>query len=243
MPGVGEHIVRSFQMILGNCRLFLPLMIIGALVLVLTVGVTDLFSETAGVFGIVVGLVIWMTTIYLVRQIMAKHKVKLRDGLYNAMGPLISTFVIFAIAVVECVPIMVFVMAYAAAMETGFLTMPFYALLFWGFAGIMFTTSFYLLSTTLIALIAVTAPGVYPLRAMIMATRLMQGRKIRFVLRLVALVMVLAVIWAAVLLPLSALQLSAKMLSVAIIVVACFSVEYMAVYLYIYYRKLLESKD
>lgn len=241
VPGASEHIVRSFQMIFKKWKLFLPLVVIGVLVLLLTVGATGFFNETAGVFIVVVILILWLTTIWLVRQVMAKHKVSLRDGLYNAMAPLISTFVVFAVAVVECVPIFLFVIFYAAAMETGFLTTPFYALLFWGFAGLMFTISGYLLSSSLIALLAVTTPGVYPFRALVMASELMRGRKLRFILRLLALCLVLAVIVGVVVLPLSALKVPMEVLAVVMEVLGCFGVVYVAVYLYIYYRWLLDA--
>ena len=241
-PSMSEHIVRSFQMMFKNWKLFLPLGVIGVLILVLTVGVTGFFKETAGVFEVMVFLVLWLTTIFLVRQIMAKNKVSLRDGLYNAMTPLISTFVIFAVVVVECIPIFLFIIAYSAAIETGFLAAPFYALLFWGFAGLMFIISGYLLSSSLIALLAVTVPGVYPFRALVMATDLMRGRKMKFVLRLLVLVLVLAVIFAAIILPLSALKVLPEVISVIIEFLACFGVIYAATYLYIYYRSLLNNE-
>lgn len=242
MPGMSEHIVKSFQMIFKNWKLFLPLTVIGVLILVLTMGTTGLFNETAGVFVVLVILILWLTTIWLLRQKMAGHKVKLRDGLYNSMTPLISTFLIFAVVIVECVPILLFVIAYSAANETGFLTMPFYALLFWGFAALMFTISGYLLSSSLIALLAVTAPGVYPFRALVMATELMMGRKVRFILRLVVLALVLAVIFAAVVFPLSALKVPAEVLAVIVEILACFGTIYMATYLYILYRSILDNE-
>ena len=52
VPGVGEHLVKSFSVIFKNWKLFIPLWIIGVLILVGTVGVTDIFKETAGVFAV-----------------------------------------------------------------------------------------------------------------------------------------------------------------------------------------------
>ena len=173
---------------------------------------------------------------------MAGHKVGLRDGLYNAMAPLVSTFVIFAVVLVECIPIFLLVIAYSAAMETGFLTMPFYALLFWGFAAVMVLIAGYLLPTALVALLAVTVPGVYPFKALMMAAELMKGRKVRFVLRLLALLLVLAVIFAVVILPLSSLGVPAEVLAVVVEIVGCFGCIYLAVYLYLYYRWILDNE-
>lgn len=241
VPGVGEHIARSFQMVFKNYKLFLPLVVLGVVLLLLTVGATGLFNETAGVFVILVSLMLWLTTIWLIRQIMAGHKVSLRDGLYNAMGPLVSSFVVFAVVLVECTPIFLVVIAYSAAIETGFLAAPFYALLFWGFAAVMIMISGYLLSASLVALLAVTAPGVYPFKALMMASELMRGRKMRFMIRILALGLLLLMIFTLVILPLSSLGVPAEVLAVVVEIVGCFGVVYMATYFYIYYRWLLEA--
>ena len=157
-------------------------------------------SDATRVCSVLIFLVVWLTTIYLLRHKMAGHKVCLRDGLYNAMAPLISTFVVLAVAIVECVPIFLLVVAYAAAVQTDFLAMPFYALLFMGFAALMVTISGYLLSSTLVALVAVTAPGLYPLKALKAATDVMLGRRMSFVARLLALGVTLAIVWVVVML-------------------------------------------
>ena len=124
VPEMGEHIVKSFQMIFKNWKLFLPLLLMAMVILLLTVGTTGFLKEAAGVFIVLVFLILWLVTIWFARQIMAKHKVKFRDGLYNAMTPLIPTFVVFAVAIVECIPIFLLIIAYSAAIETGFLTAP-----------------------------------------------------------------------------------------------------------------------
>ena len=62
---------------------------------VTTGGLSGESSELAIVFGVLIFLMIWLVTIFLLRHRLAGHQVKLRDGLYNAMTPLISTLVIF----------------------------------------------------------------------------------------------------------------------------------------------------
>lgn len=241
VPGTGQHIYESFQMIFANWKLFLPLLLISAATLVLTVGVTDFFSTTAGVFYVVVALTLWLVTIFLVRQKMAGHEVGLRDGLYNAMAPLIAVFVVLAVVAIECVPIILVVVAYSAAVQTEFLAMPFYAILFWGFAALMVTVSGYLLSSSLIALVAVTAPGIYPLKALQMATELMMGRKIKFLIRILVLIFVLLVMWGVVILPLAALKVPEVVMVVAGMTLGCFSCIYVSCYIYLYYRWMLDT--
>lgn len=206
-------------------------------------------SEVAMIFGVIIFLLLWLTTIYLVRHLLAGHKIKLRDGLYNAMTPLVSTFVVAAVAVVQCIPIFLLIIAYSAAVQTDFLAMPFYALMFLVFAALMITLSGYLLSSTLMALVAVTAPGLYPGKALRAAADLMMGRRIKMILRLIALILAMAVIWAVVLIPLIMFDLGMKnfewaagipFVPICLNIMSCFTIIYIAVYLYLYYRWMLE---
>lgn len=209
-------------------------------------------SDVARVCGVLIFLVLWLTTIYLIRHKKAGHKVNLRDGLYNSMTPLISTFVVLAVAIVQCVPIILLIIAYSAAVQTEFLATPFYALMFLAFAVAMIAISGYLLSSTLIALVAVTAPGLYPVKAMRAASDVMMGRRMGCVARLIALIITLGVVWAVVMLPIILVDLGMKnfewaqgipVVPVCLNIMTCFSVVYSAAYLYIYYRWLLDEKD
>ena len=237
-PGMGQHIYESFRMFFKNWKIFVPFLLLAAILEILAIQTTQ---ETTAVFSVLIFLMIWLVTIFLVRQIKAKHKVTLRDGLYNAMTPLLSSLVVFVVAVVECLPIFLVIIAYSAAIKTEFLTMPFYALMFFVFAGLMLVLSGYLLSSSLIALIAVSAPGLYPWKALTTASELMMGRRIRFMLRVIALMLVLMVVSAVVILPLAALKVPMEVLSVIMAFVGCFCSIYATIYLYLYYRYLLDA--
>lgn len=217
---------------------------------VTTGGMSGESSEAGVVFGILIFLMMWLTTIFLLRHIMAGHKVKLRDGLYNAMTPLISTLVVFLVAVIQCIPIFLLIIAYSAAVRTEFLATPFYALVFFIFAALMIVISGYLLSSSLMALVAVSAPGLYPLRALRTASELMMGRRVRFILRLVALLLAVAVMWAIVMIPLIVFDLWMKsfewtkgipFIPVCLNIMTSFTVIYVTIYLYIYYRWMLDA--
>ena len=216
-----------------------------------TGGLSGDSSEAAVVFGVLIFLIIWLTTIYLLRHVLAEHKVKFRDGLYNAMAPLVSSFLVFVVALIQCLPIFFLVIAFSAAVQTEFLTTPFYALVFFIFAVLMVLLSGYLLSSSLIAFIAVSVPGMYPLRALQTASDLMMGRRIKFVLRLVALFLALLLVWVVVMLPLIMFDMWMKQFEwtagipfvpVCLTIMTCFSAIYITTYLYLYYRWMLKSK-
>ncbi|MDO4611565.1 MAG: hypothetical protein Q4B34_01765 [Candidatus Saccharibacteria bacterium] len=219
---------------------------------VTTGGLSGEASEAAAVFAVLIFLLLWLVTIYLLRHRLAGHKVKLRDGLYNAGAPLISTLLVFAVAVIQCIPIFLLIIVYSAAVQTDFLATPFYALIFFIFAALMVLLSGYLLSSTLMAMVAVSAPGLYPMRALNTASDLMAGRRIKFILRIIVLLIALAITWVAVMLPIIMIDLWLKqfewisqvpVVPVCLLAMTCFTGIYLAAYFYLYYRWMLNYEE
>lgn len=206
-------------------------------------------KEVTMVFSVLVFLTIWLVTIFILRQRMAGHKIKLRDALYNSMTPLLSTLAVFVVAAIQCIPILLLIIAYSSAVQTDFLSTPFYALLFLGFAVLMIVLSGYLLSSSIIALLATSVPGLYPRVALDNASDLMMGRRIRFIIRLIALILSIVIMWVVVMLPLIMFDMFMKRLEwtaeipfvpVCLVTMTCFTEIYITTYLYRYYRYLLE---
>ncbi len=209
-------------------------------------------SETEGVYAVIIFLVVWLVTIFLLRHILAGNKIKLRDGLYNAGSPIISTLMIFIVVFFECIPIFIYIIAQSAAIQTGFLETPFYALVFFIFSALMFLISGYLLSSSLIALIAVTAPGLYPMRALDAASDLMAGRRFKFIIRIICLIIAVGIMWGVVLVPVILFDLWMKtfewaagipFVPIMLITMMVFTEIYLTSYLYLYYRWMLDYED
>ena len=93
---------------------------------VVTGGLSQSMEEVQQVFLVILFLIVWLVTIYLVRHYLSGNKPRLRDGLYNALAPLISTLAVFAVCFIECFPIFVVIITYSAAVATDFLATPFY---------------------------------------------------------------------------------------------------------------------
>lgn len=213
-------------------------------------GVFGKSNEVAMIFGILIFLLIWLTTIFILRRLMAGKKVKLRDALYNSMSPLVPTVMIFAVVVLQCIPIFLLIIAYSAAVQTNFLTMPFYALMFLVFAILMIVLSGYLLSSSLVALIAVTVPGIYPMEAFRAAKELIMSRRIKFIMRIINLIAVVVVGWAIIMLPLILFDLWMKtfawtrgipFIPICLAIMSGFTCIYATTYLYLYYRWMLDD--
>ena len=219
---------------------------------VTTGGLNRGMTEVQQVFMILLLVITWLVAIYLSRHILAGHKMKLRDGLYNALTPFISTFCIVAVIFIELIPIFAVVITYSAAVATDFLSTPFYALVYFIFASLLILLSAYLLSGSLMAMIAVTAPGLYPMTALNTATDIVAGRRIKFIIRILFIFFVLALCWIIVMLPIILIDNALKanvdwlgglpFVSLALLNMTVFSVIYTAVYFYLFYRKLLDME-
>lgn len=220
----------------------------------ITTGGLDVgMDEVQMIFMIILFLVMWLVTIFLLRYFLAGEKLKLRDALYNALSPLISTLLIFIVIFIQALPLMLVIITYSAAVATGFLDTPFYALVYFCFAALMLLLSGYLLSSSIMALVAVTSPGMYPMAALFATSDLMAGRRVKFILRLVYLIFVIVLCFIIVMLPIILLDLWFKsvwtwlegwpIVPFFLLMMTCFAFIYLTTYLYLYYRWLLDYKE
>lgn len=218
-----------------------------------TGGLDTGMGDVQTVFMVLLFLMTWLVTIFLLRHFLAGEHPKLRDGLYNALGPLFATLLIFLLIFVQAIPLMLVAITYSAAVLTDFLNTPFYALVYFLFAASMILLSGYLLSSSLIALIATTAPGMYPLKAVYAASDLMAGRRVKFIIRLIYLLIVIVLLYVIIMLPIILIDLWLKgmwdwlatwpIVPFFLLLVTCFVFIYLATYLYLYYRWLLEQEN
>ena len=221
---------------------------------VTTGGLTSM-NDAQKVFAVLLFMITWLVTIYLTRHLLAGHKPRMRDGLYNALAPMVSSFFVALIIFVELIPIMIVVITYKAAVATEFLKTPFYALVYFIFASLMCLLSIYLTSSSVLGLVAVSAPGLYPLTAIETARNLIAGRRIRFLIRLIYLIFCLAFIYVIIVLPAILLDILIKgafpvlkdlgipFVPFVLLIVTVFVFVFLSVYIYLFYRQLLDYKD
>ena len=164
-------------------------------------GLTSTPGEAQQVYIVLVGLLVWLTTIWLLRNILAGHKVKLRDGLYNAGSPILATLLVVLVLVVQLIPLALAAIGYAAASATGLLTGGVATMLFWVAAGLLAIISLYWITSTFFALVIVTLPGMYPMRALRTAGDMVIGRRLRILLRILWMLIVTGIAGAVILIP------------------------------------------
>lgn len=218
-----------------------------------TGGLTSGMSEVQQVFLIFFFTITWLVTIYYLRHLLAGNKPKFRDGLFNALTPLMSSFCIVALIFVHALPILFCVIVYSSAVSTGFLEQPLYAFLFWLFCGLLGLLSLYLLPVSITALVATSVPGMYPMTAVHAATDLLQGRRTKFIIRVLFGLLFLAVIWVIVMVPLMWLDLILKenveflagipFASLCLQIMTTFTGIYITAYIYLFYRRMLDDTN
>jgi hypothetical protein len=223
--------------------------------LLLATGVTgDLnnsLTSTQQVYAALLALLTWLTTVWLLRAILAGHTPKLRDGVYNAGAPIISTFLVALVCVIQLLPIAVAMIGFSAAITSGLLDGGGEAMVFWIVAALLTLLSAYWLTSTLIALVVVTLPGMYPLRALKVAGDLVIGRRVRIMLRLVWLLVITAIVWIFIMVPIIIFDSWIKgivhniqwipIVPTALLCMSTVTLVWAASYMYLLYRKVVDD--
>lgn len=228
---------------------------VGKAGLLLLTGVTGMTGQemTAAqqIYAVILGLFTWLTTVWLLRAILTGRKPRLRDGLYNAGSPILATFLVGLVLVVQLLPVAVAIVGFSAATSTGLLDSGIESMLFWTCASLLGALSLYWMTSTLIALVVVTLPGMYPMQAIKTAGDLVIGRRVRILLRMLWLFLMLALIWVVIMIPiilfdawLKGIQPAIEWLPIvpaALLVMGTLTVVWSASYIYLLYRKVVDD--
>jgi hypothetical protein len=150
-----------------------------------TTGLSPSPTQVQGVLTVILGFMAWLTIVWLLRNIMAGHAVRLRDGIYSSGSPIISTLLVGVVMAVQALPLAILILIYNAASLSGLIDGGVEAMLFWAVALLIIVMVLYWMTSTMIALVVVTLPGMYPLVAIKTAGDLVIGRRLRILLRLV----------------------------------------------------------
>lgn len=217
-------------------------------------GGTNGSSDTAQaqqVYAAIGGLLVWLTVVWLLRAVLAGKKPRLRDGLYNAGAPILPTFLVALLLLVQLIPIALAAVGYMAASSSGLLDIGFASMAFWIIAALLTIMSLYWVSGTFMALVIVTLPGMYPWQAIRTAGDLVVGRRIRILLRLLWLVGIIVVSWVIVMIPVILLDGWLKdsvhapswlpLVPVALLVMSTLTIVWSSAYVYLFYRKVVDD--
>lgn len=216
-----------------------------------TTGLSPNITQAQSVLGGLAAFFGWLTTIWLLRNVLAGHKPKLRDGLYNSGSPVLATVIVGFIVTVQLLPSAIALIIYTAAQNSGLLEVGVSAMLVWLSVILLGLLTIYWLSSSLIALVVVTLPGMYPMQAIRAAGDLVVGRRLRVLYRLLWLALATVVVWLLVMVPIILFDDWIKKLVPAIswlplvpltiIAMSAVTLVYVASYIYLLYRRIVDD--
>jgi hypothetical protein len=203
------------------------------------------------VYLVIIILFTWLATVWLLRAILAGQKPKLRDGLYGSGSPILSTFLVGLLVVFQLLPIAIAAIGFATLIPYGILDGGVESMLFWTAALLLLSLSLYWITSTLIALVVVTLPGMYPMKAIRAAGDLVIGRRVRILLRLLWLLLVLVVSWVLIMVPIVLFDTWIKgvfpaiqwlpLVPVSLAIMSTLTVVWTASYIYLLYRRVVDD--
>lgn len=216
-----------------------------------TVGITNNPTEAQQIYMVLLALMVWLTTVWLLRNKLAGHKVRLRDGLYNAGAPILPMFIVCLVLIVQLIPILVAAIGFGAATSSGLLNGGVEAMLFWIAASLLGLLSLFWATSTLFGMIIVTLPGIYPMKALRNAGDLVLGRRVKILLRWLWMFLMIALLWAVVLIPMILIDVWIKgiwpafdgfpLIPILLAMLGAVSVVWFSGYVYLLYRKVVDE--
>ena len=216
-----------------------------------TSSLDSITTEAKQAYASILALLLWLSTVWLLRSILSGGRPKLRDGLYSSGSPFVSTALVAIILVFQLIPVALAAVGYVAADGSGILDGGADTMLFWVAASLLATLSLYWITSTFIALVVVTLPGMYPMRAIRIAGDLAVGRRLRILLRLLWLGLTIVAAWAVIAIPIVIFDAWIKgilpilnwmpIVPLMIVLLGTTTMIWASSYIYLLYRKVVDD--
>lgn len=221
------------------------------LLTITTTGISTELSDTQRIIAVLFSLYTWLTVVWLLRNMLAGKKVKLRDGLYSAGAPILSTFLLFVVLLIQLVPAAIAIIVATAGWESGFIQEGVASMAAGLGLTLIVVASLYWVVSTFFALVVITLPGMYPFRALAIAGDLVVGRRLRLLYRMLWLFITVISWWVVIMIPVILLDglLKSKFTQIEwvpavpffMLVMSTFTIIWTAAYIYLLYRKVVDD--
>jgi len=224
-------------------------------VLLLAAGVTGglnvQLNDVQQVYAVLIAILTWLTTVWLLRAVLSGKLPRLRDGIYNAGSPIVATIVITLWLLVQLVPAAIGVFIFNSASATGMLDSGLIAMVVSIAVALLVVLSIYWAITSIFAIVIVTLPGMYPWQAIRASGDIVTGRRLRIVLRFAWLIGIDIIVGTIVLLPIILIDRLLTSLTdffryvplvpVTMALLSSLLIVWSAAYVYMLYRKVVED--
>lgn len=202
-----------------------------------TIGFTLLNSGQTSAANVVVGLAMSLIFIWSIRHLVNKRKIKARDAIYQGLGPFVPFVLILLVITLESIPALIMSFLYNTAKATNLLTTGFENFVFFLVLALIVLLCLYWATSAIIALYIVTLPGMYPMKALRSAKKLVMFRRFEVFRKIVALPILLLIVYGIVLVAVVVIKPTGLVLTIDIITVITLPLFH--TYMYKVYRALL----
>lgn len=194
-------------------------------------------SSTGGAYQFLLLVIVSLAIIWTFRQVLAGGKVRVRDGFYRGMYPLIPFILVLLVIGLQLIPLLIGSALYSTVISNGIAVYAIekflWALLFF----LMALLSLYMISSSVFALYIVTLPDMTPMKALRSARELVRFRRWTILRKILFLPLILLIVAGAVMLPVIALATPAAQW--LFFVITMLAVAVVHAYMYTLYRELL----
>ena len=181
--------------------------------------------------------------VWAVRQLLAGHRVKIRDALYNGPTSLIPFTTVLLLLFVQAIPMAFGIFLYGSARASGIAATGVENFVLFMVAALASILSSYWLSSTIIALVASTLPGMYPLAALRGAKELVIYRRWQIFLRILMFVLLVGVVWIVTVVLVVSNKITIGLSSFVVDMLRGVTLLFGTVYLYKLYRSLVDEEE
>jgi len=158
-------------------------------------------SPTARAYQLMLALVVSLALIWVLRQVYVGQKVRVRDGFYQGMSPLVPFVLVLLVIFLQLIPMALGLMLYGIVVGND-VAASFVEQILWAiFAFSMSLVTLYMISSSLFALYIVTLPDMTPLKALRSARQLAANRRWAVLRKVFFLPLALVVLAAIIVLP------------------------------------------
>lgn len=214
-------------------------------------GLTPNVTGAQSVLGSLAAFFVWLATVWALRGVMAGRNVKVRDAVYSSGAPVLSTVIVGFVFVVQMLPVSIATLIYNTAIRSELISGGVEQMLAWVVIILLGILALYWMTSTVVAMVVVTLPGMYPFQAIRTAGDLVVGRRIRILLRFLWMVLLVIIAWLLIVIPIIMGDAWLKKLwpavewlpivPISLLVMSSLTIVFAATYVYMLYRKVVDD--
>ncbi len=194
-------------------------------------------SEVTGVYKLLIGIVVFLATIWLTRRLMANEEASVKDSFYKGMFPLVPFILLLLIILIQLVPLALGNFVLSTVINNSLASTTPEVILWVILFIVLALISLYMVVSSVVALNIVTLPDVTPLQALRSSKKLVLHRRLGIIVRLLILPIILLLLSLVIFVPLIAYV--PILVEPLFLIFSSFWLIYYVVYLYNFYRELL----